>query len=243
MIPFSDDIQGRTLPVVTVLLILLNSAVFLYQLSLPAEQLEAFIRSNGVIPARLAALGSQPAETLVVTARSMFGSLFVHGGWWHLIGNMLYLWVFGDNIEDRMGHLRFLLFYLLCGMAAGVAHQLANPASTVPAIGASGAVAGVLGAYLLCYPFARVLTLIPLFLLWPVVQLPALVVLGGWFFLQLLNGVAAIGVSAQTAGVAWWAHIGGFLAGLLLLPLFDRPQPRRYYYDLGEPRGGGGFPA
>lgn len=218
----------------TILLIVVNVAVFIYQLTLVPGRLESFIQLNGVVPVRLAQAG-HPAE-LVAAGRSLLVSMFIHGGWFHVFGNMLYLWVFGDNVEDRMGHLRFLGFYLLCGLGASVAHLFTNWGSTVPAIGASGAVAGVLGAYLIRYPFARIATIVPLFLFWPIVELPALVVLGSWFVVQLLNGSAAIAAAAQTTGVAWWAHVGGFVAGLLLLPLFERPQPRRYRYGTGKGR-------
>ncbi len=243
MIPYRDDVPSRTLPLMTILLIVANVLVFVYQLSLPAPRLQAFIQFNGFVPARLGGLAQHPVDTVAITARSLLGSQFLHGGWLHLIGNMLYLWVFGDNVEDRMGPLRFLGFYLLCGVLAGLAHLIANPGSPVPAIGASGAVAGVLGAYLLCHPFARISTIIPLFLFWPVVELPAILVLGSWFVVQLFNGAAAIGVSAETSGVAWWAHVGGFLAGLALLGRFERLRARRHRYGtVGSDRSGGFTP-
>jgi membrane associated rhomboid family serine protease len=150
---------------------------------------------------------------------------------------MWYLWIFGDNVEDRMGHFRFLVFYLLCGLLAGGAHLLFNLESSIPSIGASGAVAGVLGAYLLSYPFARVATIIPLFLLWPIVELPAVLVLGVWFLVQLSSGFAALSVAAQAAGgIAWWAHIGGFLSGMLLIGIFARPVRRRYEWETAARR-------
>ena len=158
--------------------------------------------------------------------------MFLHAGWFHLIGNMWFLWIFGDNVEDRLGHFRFLVFYLICGALASLAHILFNLNSVIPSVGASGAVAGVLGAYLVTYPFARVLTLIPLFFLWPVVELPAILVLGFWFLVQLLNGTAPVAVASETAGgVAWWAHIGGFLAGIVLLLILAKPPTRRYYWE------------
>lgn len=232
MIPFRDNIPSRTFPLVTLAIIVANVAVFLYELTLPAPQLESFIRYNAVIPGKLRYLAEAPGLVLADTGRTVLWSMFLHGGWFHLLGNMWYLWIFGDNVEDRMGHFRFLVFYLLCGAAGSWAHILFNLDSRIPSIGASGAIAGVLGAYLICYPFARVLTLIPLFLLWPVVELPALIVLGSWFLVQLLNGAATIAASTQTAtGVAWWAHIGGFAAGLILVGLFARPAPRRYRWE------------
>lgn len=230
MIPFRDNIPARRYPVVTVTLILANVAAFLYELSLPGEALERFIFLYGVVPSDF-----HPARSglsaLGTGSLSVFTSMFLHGGWIHLIGNMWYLWIFGDNVEDRMGHLRFLLFYLLCGVLASLAHVIFNLNSQVPSIGASGAVAGVLGAYLVSYPCARILTLVPFFLFWPVVELPALLVLSSWFLVQLLSGWASV-VQAPGAvgGVAWWAHIGGFLAGMFLVGSFARRPPRRYYW-------------
>lgn len=218
MIPFRDDVPAKRYPVVTVGIIVLNVLVFFYQLSLPRSGLEQFIFAYGVVPGQLGQGGMLPAFSV-----SMLTSIFLHGGWFHLFGNMWYLWIFGDNIEDRMGHFRFLMFYLICGLLAGATHVLANSGSEVPSIGASGAVAGILGAYLLSYPFARILTVIPLFLFWPIVELPAVIVLGSWFFIQILNGSATIAATSQTTGgVAWWAHVGGFVAGMLLLTVFAK---------------------
>ena len=222
MIPFRDDVKARRYPIVTTLIILANLAVFLYELSLPSQDLGHLITHHGVVPAKPSALPLGPPVTMLT-------SMFLHGGWFHLIGNMWFLWIFGDNIEDRMGHLRFLVFYLLCGLIASGAHILSDPQSTIPSIGASGAVAGVLGAYLISYPFARILTLIPLFLIWPIVQLPAIVVLGSWFLLQLFSGTSAVAATSETGGgIAWWAHIGGFLAGMVLIEVFSRRPVQRY---------------
>jgi membrane associated rhomboid family serine protease len=150
--------------------------------------------------------------------------MFLHGGWLHLIGNMWYLWIFGDNVEDRLGHSRFLLFYLLVGLGAGLIHTGINYYVEIPSVGASGAIAGVLGAYLLLYPLARVLTLIPLFFFWQIIEIPAVIVLGLWFFMQFLSGANALAVADRTSGgVAWWAHIGGFVLGMILLAVFRRP--------------------
>ncbi len=232
MIPFRDNIPSRRYPLVTLLIIIVNVLVFLYQVSLPRHALEQFVSLYGVVPARLQLTGQYPAQVLSLTLTALFVSMFLHGGWLHLIGNMWYLWIFGDNVEDRMGHFRFLLFYLLCGLAASSAHIFFNLNSRVPSIGASGAIAGVLGAYVLSYPFARVLTLVPFLIVWPVVELPALLVLGSWFLVQLLNGSAAIIGSSETGGgVAWWAHIGGFLAGMILLAVFAQKRPRRYTWE------------
>ncbi len=214
MIPFRDDVPARRYPVVTVLLIVANIGVFLYQLSLPPQAALALVHRFGMVPGELTGLAALPSGTALL---GVFTSMFLHGGWFHLAGNLWYLWLFGDNVEDRMGHLRFFAFYLVCGVAAAVVHVLSDPGATIPAIGASGAISGVLGAYLVFYPFARILTLVPLFLLWPVVELPALLVLGSWFLVQILNGAASFSISNGTmGGVAWWAHVGGFAAGMVL---------------------------
>jgi len=209
--------------VVTVTIIVINVLIFLYQASLPREALEALVRWYGVIPARdlphlLAHPFSVDAYTPFVTA------IFLHGGWFHVLGNMLYLWVFGDNVEDSMGRGRFILFYLLVGFAGSLAHIFANPDSSMPTIGASGAVAGILGAYFISFPRSRVLALLPLFIFFTLVEIPAVLFLILWFGMQLLSGVASLAVTGQT--VAWWAHIGGFLAGVLLIRLF-RHSPHR----------------
>ncbi len=232
MIPFRDDVRARAFPLVTLGIILVNIALFFYEVSLPAPVLESFISQNGVVPARMGFFSQAPGAVLAFTGRTVLWSMFLHGGWFHLLGNMWYLWIFGDNVEDRMGHFRFLVFYLACGACASAAHIFLNLDSRIPSIGASGAIAGVLGAYLVSYPFARVMTIIPLFLFWPIVELPAIVVLGGWFLVQLLNGTASVGATAETVGgIAWWAHIGGFLAGVLLINVFAKPTPRRYQWE------------
>src|SRR6476660_9293446 len=172
MIPLRDVIPSRTTPYITVTIIVLNAAAWFYELSLPGDVLPVFLQVYGVVPARLHAL------TLVT-------SMFLHGSWMHVIGNMWYLWIFGDNVEDRVGHGRFIVFYLLCGIAAALAQVAIDPSSTLPTIGASGAIAGVMGAYFVLYPRSRVLTLIPLIFLMPIVELPAIVLLGFWFLMQL----------------------------------------------------------
>ena len=222
VMPLRDVQERHSFPVVNLALIAINIAVFLYQLSL-GSRLEGFIRSAAFVPAAYFAPGNAVAD-----ARSVFASMFLHGGWMHLGGNMLYLYIFGDNVEDRVGHLRYLLFYLACGWAATLLHGVLNTQSAVPTIGASGAISGVLGAYMLLFPKARVLTLIPLGFYVQLRELPALFVLGLWFVMQFLSGVVSIGVHAeQAAGVAWWAHIGGFVAGMILVKLLvRRPVPR-----------------
>jgi len=170
-------------------------------------------------------------EPITAVALPFIASMFLHGGWLHLIGNMWYLWIFGDNVEDRLGHVRFLLFYLLCGIGAGIAHTLLNPASRIPSIGASGAIAGVLGAYFVTFPFAKVLTVVPILFFVQILEIPAILVLGLWFLMQFLYGTASLAVatSANTGGVAWWAHVGGFLIGIVLLRLMGRRSRYGYY--------------
>lgn len=223
MIPLKDRNPTRRVPVVTVALIALNILAWLFELSL-GERLEGFIAAFGLVPAHLTAVWSGEGVPLSATV-PLFTSIFLHGGWLHLLGNMLYLWVFGDNVEDKLGHGRFILFYLLCGLVASVLHVAMDPTSPVPTVGASGAVSGVLGAYLLLFPRARVLTLIPVFIFLQVAELPAIVVLGLWFVLQFVNGMVSLGMdTAGMGGVAWWAHIGGFAAGMLLVYPFRKHQ-------------------
>jgi membrane associated rhomboid family serine protease len=226
MIPLRDDNPVRTWPFVTVALIVLCTLVFLWQLSLSANGQQQAAYLFGVIPAVLfgnAQLEGQwiPAGATIVT------SMFLHGGWLHLIGNMLYLWIFGDNIEDRLGQGRFLVFYLVCGAVAALGQGVADPRSEVPMIGASGAISGVLGAYLVLYPRAKVLVLLPLLIFVTTMRVPALVVLGIWFAGQLLSSLLA--APGSGGGVAFAAHVGGFVAGVVLIRLFlrDRRRPRR----------------
>jgi membrane associated rhomboid family serine protease len=201
-----------------VALIAACALVFLHTLSLGSQgAMERLVADYGIIPAQFT--GHSPAHGPVPLYARLLTNLFLHGGWIHLLGNMLFLWIFGDNVEDAMGHGRFLIFYLLCGVAANAGHILANPLSAEPTIGASGAIAGVLGAYLILYPAARVLCLVPLLIFLPFVWVPAVLFVPLWIALQLVSGLASLGV-AQTDGVAWWAHIGGFTAGMLLVRVF-----------------------
>ena len=218
MIPLKDDNPTRTIPFVNYALIVACVLVFLWQVSL-GKQMQAAIYAYGLIPDVLLGDARLPPELAVVPAwATVFTSMFMHGGWMHLIGNMLYLWIFADNVEDRFGHGRFIVFYALCGIAAALAQALPDPQSQIPMVGASGAISGVLGAYLLMFPRAHVLVLLPLGPLSQLVRMPALLVLGLWFALQLLSEMFA----APGAGVAFRAHIGGFVAGLVLMPLFRR---------------------
>jgi membrane associated rhomboid family serine protease len=223
MIPLKDDNPTRTIPLVNYAVIAGCVLVFLWQVSL-GQRIEAAIYAYGLIPDVLLGDARLPPELRVVPPwATVFTSMFLHGGWLHLIGNMLYLWIFADNVEDRLGHFRFGVFYGLCGAAAALAQAVPDPDSQVPMVGASGAISGVLGAYLLMFPRAHVLVLVPLGPLSQLVRLPALLVLGFWFAMQLLSETFA----APGAGVAFRAHIGGFVAGMLLLPVLKpRSLPR-----------------
>jgi len=216
MIPLRDTIPARTRPVVTQGLIVVNVCVYLVQLA-QGPNLERFIYDYGLVPARYFVPQIADYFTAGEQALALVSFMFLHGGFWHLLGNMWSLYIFGDNVEDHLGPLRYAAFYLLCGLASGLAHMALNPHSGVPTIGASGAIAGVMGAYFLLYPHARVLTLIPIVFIPWFVEIPATFFLGFWFILQFLS--AAGGGAA--GGVAWWAHIGGFLFGMLLLKVLD----------------------
>ena len=224
MIPLRDDNPRRTLPFVTWTLVALNVVAFVWELSL-GPNLEQALFSRAFIPARYWLPGNWIFDLYTIVF-----SMFLHGGLMHIGSNMLYLWIFGDNVEDRLGHVRYLIFYLACGFLATFVHAIFSPGSQIPAIGASGAIAGVLGAYLILYPHARVMTLIPIFFFVTVRELPAIIILGLWFVLQLFSGVGSLGVpAAQNAGgVAYFAHIGGFVAGMALIGLFGGfRRPRR----------------
>lgn len=221
MIPFRDNIPTRRAPVVTVALITLNLAVFFYQYLLVPHAALRLVYLYGVIPWEITHGVARIPHPVPLYATPVT-SMFVHGGFFHVAGNMLYLWIFGNNVEDAMGRGRFLLFYLLCGLAGAFAQVMMNPSSTVPMVGASGAISGVLGAYLLLYPHARVLTLVSFGWFIRLVEIPALVVLGFWIIVQLLNGLLTF--TFEGGGVAWFAHIGGFGAGMLLIPFFKYPS-------------------
>ena len=225
MIPLNDDNPTERPPVVTVSLIILCTLVFLYEATLTEPLVEAFVYRYGAIPAALFGHLRLPAELEGLSPMAtLLTSMFLHGGWMHLIGNMLYLWIFGNNVEDVMGHVRFVIFYVACGILAALSHALTDPASTVPMVGASGAISGVLGAYLLLFPRAQVLVLIPIGFVSRMMYVPAAMVLGLWFVLQLLSGGMSLG--REGGGVAFFAHVGGFLAGMALIPLFKRPEVR-----------------
>jgi membrane associated rhomboid family serine protease len=231
MFPISDDNPRLTTPIVTWSIIGVCVLVFFWQFSLGENAGEIATYQYGMIPARLFGMAELQRELATVPAWStVLTSMFMHGGWLHLGFNMLFLWIFGDNVEDAMGHVRYLIFYLVCGTAAALAQALVNPASTVPMVGASGAISGVLGAYVLLHPHATVRVVIFLGFFVTMAHLPALIVLGLWFLLQLMNAAFAL---SGAAGVAFWAHVGGFIAGMALVPLFKRRgvqllQPARY---------------
>lgn len=217
MFPLHDDNPGRITPFVTYALIIACVLAFAWQLSLGQYAAHA-IYSFGTIPAVLFEHRTLPAELATIPAiATLFTSMFLHGGWMHLLGNMLYLFIFGNNVEDAMGHKRFIMFYLICGVIAVLAHALPNPSSNVPMIGASGAISGVLGAYLLLYPHARVLVAIPFGFYIHTTRISAKWVLGFWFVLQIVSTLSS---PEQQGGIAWGAHIGGFVAGMLLIPFF-----------------------
>jgi len=212
MIPLRDVIPSRTVPFVTVTIILLNAAAWVLELSMSPRELNQFVIQYGVVPA-------------VFRPLNLFTSMFLHGGWSHVIGNMWFLWIFGDNVEDSFGHGRFLLFYLICGMTAALGQIVMDPTSSLPTIGASGAIAGVMGAYFVLYPRSRVLTLIPPFV-FNVIELPAIVLLGFWFLMQLVNaGAVAVTASTQGGGVAFAAHVAGFVVGMVGVLVFRKQQP------------------
>jgi membrane associated rhomboid family serine protease len=231
MIPLKDDVPSRSTPYVTITLIALNALAFAYQVSLQAGGAEMGVRAAhelvtefGTTPCRLTG-DCADADAFVHPAITIFTAMFLHGGLFHIAGNMLYLWIFGRNVEDYLGHGRFLGFYLLSGVAAALAQTVVSPGSAVPMIGASGAVSGVLGAYLLLFPYATVLTLITFGFFIRFVHVPALVVLGFWIVVQFVNGLLSAGSGRGIeGGVAWFAHVGGFLAGMALLFLL---RPRR----------------
>ncbi len=233
MIPLRDNIPRRTVPFVTRLLLVANVAAFLLEL-VQGDRLDAFVDTFAFVPARLFHPALFPGWTAGASVVTIFTAMFLHGGFFHLAGNMLFLWIFGDNVEDALGHVRFLVFYLVCGVSATLLQAILSPASTVPTLGASGAIAGVLGAYFVLYPRARVVTLVPLFIFFPLVEVPAGLYLLGWFLMQFWLGSSQLASAGRGApdggGVAFWAHVGGFVAGVAWVLLFrpKRTPPARY---------------
>jgi membrane associated rhomboid family serine protease len=231
MIPLRDDNPTRSTPVVNYALIALCVIVFLWEVMLSDRAAERAIYLLGFVPAVFFGRADF-AQHWISPVLSIVTSMFLHGGWMHLLGNMLYLWIFGDNVEDRVGHARYVLFYLLCGAVAALAQGFADTSSTVPMIGASGAISGVLGAYIVLYPRAKVVVLLPLLIVFYTLRVPAWLVLGMWFVGQLLSSFSALGTSVTTSqdpGVAFLAHVGGFVVGVFLIRLFVRDR-RSYRY-------------
>ncbi len=231
MIPLRDDAPRFSAPFITVSLIVINVLVFFYQILLDDFSQEYFFFQNGVIPLRFAEFlaGKVPVAAAVPP---LFTSMFMHAGWLHLISNMWFLWIFGDNLEDQLGHLRYLVFYLASGLVASLAHIFLNLPSRVPSVGASGAIAGVMAGYVILFPGARILTLVPFFLIFTI-EVPAVVMVLYWIVMQIFAGFASLTVvTAQSqGGVAWWAHIGGFFAGLVLVKLMGRRRQLQRYYQ------------
>lgn len=230
MMPLRDINPTYRFPVVTVVIIGLNVAVYIVELLYDVTgQLDLFIASYAVIPYELTRGVDLPPPSLQPAFLTIFTAMFMHGGFLHIFGNMLYLWIFGNNVEDNMGHIRFVIFYLACGVTAAMAQVAVDPTARVPTLGASGAIAGVLAAYLVLHPRAQVETLLFLYPFIRIVRLPALIVLGFWIVIQLFQGVLSLGVP-QTGGVAWFAHLGGFMAGLILVGIFRQRQQRSRWY-------------
>lgn len=220
MIPLKDDNPTKTFPVITILIIAINIFVYVSMLTLDDDSARNLVILYGAIPYELMhGFGLNKGVSLSIMF-TVITSMFLHGGLFHLLGNMLYLWVFGNNIEDSMGHVRFIIFYVICGSVAVFAHAFINQSSTLPMIGASGAISGLLGGYLLLFPRARILTLLPLGFFMPIVKIPALFFIGFWIAFQIMNSTLSLGKSGD--GIAWFAHVGGFLAGLALIVFFRK---------------------
>lgn len=234
MIPIRDDQPRFSTPYITYFLVALNTVIFIYELVVGAqshEALNAMIYEFGIVPDHIGAVLTGETHLSVAAAfLPILTSMFLHGSWLHIIGNMWVLWIFGDNIEDYLGHFPYLIFYILCGFAAAITHILLNAGSDVPTVGASGAIAGVMGGYFLLYPKSRVLTLVPLIVFFTFWWLPAWIVLGYWFLLQFFSGTTSIAYSSPSSGgVAFWAHVGGFVAGLILIKIMPRRVQRERY--------------
>jgi len=223
MIPLKDLNPRRTTPFVTVAIIAANVLVFLYQLSLGPRELHTFVMTYAMVPAKLDTALAGGNVPLLSALLPFFTSMFLHGGWLHIIGNMWFLWIFGDNVEDELGHGRYLLFYLICGLGSGVAQTIFSWGSNIPALGASGAISGVLGAYIVLFPGTQILTLIPLVIFFFTVKLPAVLFIGIWFLMQFASAAGSL-QSGISGGVAWWAHVGGFLLGILLVKTAMPPR-------------------
>jgi membrane associated rhomboid family serine protease len=225
MIPLRVDILRTRAAICNGILIIVNVLVFLYELSLHPKAGQALVYTFGLVPSHTQLLFAQHGITFTQAFVPMVTSMFLHGGWLHLLGNMLFLWVFGGSVEETLGHIQYLFFYFICGIGSAVVHTAVNWGSNVPTIGASGAISGVMGAFIVLYPRARVTTLIPALFLFFTIRIPAVLMLGYWFLLQFVSGVSSLGASDQ-GGVAWWAHVGGFVLGAILV-VGERPKLRR----------------
>lgn len=224
MIPLRVDIFRSRPAIANGLLIAVNVLAFLYELTLAPRSGRAFMYTFGLVPAHEQLLFAPHGITFAQAVLPMFTSMFLHGGWLHLLGNMLFLWVFGGAVEEALGHFQYLIFYLICGIGSATVHTVFNWGSKIPTVGASGAISGIMGAFIVLFPRSRVTTLIPALFLFFTIRIPAFLMLGYWFFLQFFSGVASLGMSDQ-GGVAWWAHVGGFLLGALLVT-GERPRMR-----------------
>ena len=225
MIPLKDENPAQTIPVVNILLIFANMAIFLFQHFLASSDVQTLFLRLGFIPYELTRFVDQAPPALVPLPLTIFTAMFMHGGLVHLLSNMLFLWIFGDNVEDKLGHIKYFCFYVLCGVAGAIGHILTNPHSQVPSIGASGAIAGVMGAYMWLFPRARIVTLLILLIYVQVIKVPAIVMIGYWIFIQVLSGFGAWG-SRAGGGVAWFAHVGGFVAGLFIVIIMKKGRRR-----------------
>jgi membrane associated rhomboid family serine protease len=232
MIPLKDMTPRQSFPVMTLVLIAVNIFVFIHQITLPPHAADAFINTYGLVPSKISLALAGHHYTLEQALIPLFTCMFLHGGFLHIIGNMWFLWIFGANVEDRMGPIPYLLFYLICGIGSGISEVAFSWGSHVPSIGASGAISGVLGAYILLFPKSRILTLVPLLIIWFLWKVPAWFFIGLWFAIQFLSGVVSLGgAAAAMGGVAWWAHVGGFLLGILLVKVFATTAKRPAYYS------------
>lgn len=221
MIPLRDTTKSPGFPYVNITLIVLNVLIFLYEYTL-GENMNVFIFRWGLIPVNV--FSSSPDMTITDRFYPFLTSMFLHAGWLHLIGNMLFLYIFGDNVEGRVGHIKYLIFYIICGLAAAVFQFMTNTHSVIPMVGASGAISGILGAYITFYPRSRILTLVPVFFFIQLIHIPAAVFILIWFLIQFLSGLGTLNIPKETGGVAFWAHVGGFVAGLILARFFDRSR-------------------
>jgi len=228
MIPLKDMTPRRSFPFVTLVLIGINVAVFVHQALLPSAAAETFIRTFALVPSKIPQALAGRHYTLVEAFLPLFTCMFLHGGIFHLLGNMWFLWIFGANVEDRFGSIGYLCFYLVCGVGSSVSQLLFSWGSHIPSLGASGAISGVLGAYIVLFPGSRILTLVPLFIIFFTMRIPAVIFIGLWFLLQFLSGLSSLGATVS-GGVAWWAHVGGFLIGLLLAGIVGRRAKAENY--------------